>query len=976
MVPGGVAYVKAAADPPNASHDESLTSQLRALGAEDIRHDNGWTRFTKSWPSEIDDWTHFLHGPDNNAVARDSRVAIPRSIQWVSEPRWARTHEGLASLSAAVCAKGRIYYVIDEAPLASIRFAGNWKLVARDAFNGTLLWKQPITNWVDPLRHFRAGPAHLPRRLVAVGDRVYVTRGLAAPVVALDGATGRQLMEYNDTQRTEEILLDQNVLYLVVGTSEVNRRGQGLFERGEPAPARYRYVLAIDAQSGKQLWKKDCTKEFILPLTLAVRGTRVYYQSTEGVVCLNAKSGDELWNTPRATPKRRMAFSAPTLVATDEVLLCADRDLGKSAESGPAKGSIEWGVNGWNEPGFPRSGKSTLCAYSTEDGSLLWSSPCSEGYNSPVDLFVVGTTVWVGKTFKGLDIKTGKLVKQLDTKAPRVGMPHHRCYRDKASERFIFTGKSGIEVLSLDKAKWLSNNSWIRGTCEFGIIPANGFLYAPPDACACFLTVKSPGFFAAAPRREATVGMPQPAHPVLVQGPHQEQSSVDAGATDEVSDKANWPMYRHDPARSGATTSPLPSAPKQLWATDLGGRLTQPVIVGETVFVASTDLHALNALDAGDGQSLWQFTAGGRIDSAPTIYRGRVYFGAADGWTYSLNSRDGTLIWRFRAAPAERLVDAYGQIESTWPAHGSVLIQNNILYVTAGRSTFLDGGIVLYALDPITGKQQSRTVICDLDPKTGEQLVPESRFNMKGTTSDVLVGDGNLVFLKYFTFDRQGHQTKTTAPHLFSITGFLGEEWFVRSYWVVGQGMPDAGWGGWANAARRFPAGRILSFDKGLVYGYGRQTVAGGPVGHNADAYHLFCSNRTSDSKKEAPGISRRGRKTKKKRNQPTKPAPQWSNSNSLIVRAMVLGSNQLAVAGPRDLGKKATNILAYQNPAEALAAFRGNKGSFLRLDSNSDGQTQFETKLPALPVFDGMAAADGRLFLSLKNGSVVCYGD
>ena len=33
---------------------------------------------------------------------------------------------------------------------------------------------------------------------------------------------------------------------------------------------------------------------------------------------------------------------------------------------------------------------------------------------------------------------------------------------------------------------WLGNNSWIRGTCQYGIMPANGFLYAPPDACACF----------------------------------------------------------------------------------------------------------------------------------------------------------------------------------------------------------------------------------------------------------------------------------------------------------------------------------------------------------------------------------------------------------------------------------------------------------------------------------------------------------
>ena len=53
----------------------------------------GGKKTVKPWPKAIDEWTHFLHGPDNNAVARDTRVDIPRSIQWVAEPRWGRSHE-------------------------------------------------------------------------------------------------------------------------------------------------------------------------------------------------------------------------------------------------------------------------------------------------------------------------------------------------------------------------------------------------------------------------------------------------------------------------------------------------------------------------------------------------------------------------------------------------------------------------------------------------------------------------------------------------------------------------------------------------------------------------------------------------------------------------------------------------------------------------------------------------------------------
>jgi hypothetical protein len=473
----------------------------------------------KPRPDDIDDWTHFLHGPDNNAVARDSRVDIPRSIQWVSEPRWGRSHEELASLSAAVTARGRLFFIVDEAPLASIRFLSDWKLVARDAFNGTLLWKRPIGGWVDHLRHFRSGPAHLPRRLVAVGERVYLTPSLQGAVVALDAATGQTVHQYAGSENTEEILVADGVLYLAVGTSEENRRGGGLFARGEPAPTAFRFLTAIEADTGKSLWKKDLDKdESLLPLTLAVKASRVCYQTSSGIACLDARTGNQLWQTARPTPAKRMAFSAPTLVATDEVILLADTDVGQTADDQPAAGPVEWGVHGWNEPGFPRQRKSTLRAYAARDGRELWSAPCREGYNSPVDLFVIGGVVWAGPDFQGLDLKTGAAVKHINTQGPRVGMPHHRCYRNKASERFIFTGKSGIEVLSLDSG-WLSNNSWIRGTCQYGILPANGLLYAPPNACACFLTVKADGFFAAAPQRDPTGRMPFPDQPVLETGP-------------------------------------------------------------------------------------------------------------------------------------------------------------------------------------------------------------------------------------------------------------------------------------------------------------------------------------------------------------------------------------------------------------------------------------------------------------------------
>ena len=137
--------------------DVPMAEVLRVLAPGGVARIGG-ERISKPWPRDIDEWTHFLHDPTNNAVSRDRVVDQPRSIQWVSGPRWGRSHEEMASMSAAVTANGRMFYIVDEAPLASIRYLGQWKLIGRDAFNDVLLWKRDIPRWSDHLRHFRAGP--------------------------------------------------------------------------------------------------------------------------------------------------------------------------------------------------------------------------------------------------------------------------------------------------------------------------------------------------------------------------------------------------------------------------------------------------------------------------------------------------------------------------------------------------------------------------------------------------------------------------------------------------------------------------------------------------------------------------------------------------------------------------------------------------------------------------------------------------
>ena len=138
--------------------------------------------------------------PSNNAVAHDAAVGPPRHLQWVCGPAWSRHHDHMASLSAMVSARGRIFYIMDEGPREAILLPSQWSLIARDAFNGTILWKRPIAEWNTQLWPLKSGPNQLPRRLVAVGDRVYVTLGIDAPLTALDAATGQTLRTYPGTR--------------------------------------------------------------------------------------------------------------------------------------------------------------------------------------------------------------------------------------------------------------------------------------------------------------------------------------------------------------------------------------------------------------------------------------------------------------------------------------------------------------------------------------------------------------------------------------------------------------------------------------------------------------------------------------------------------------------------------------------------------------------------------------------------------
>ena len=163
LVPRGVAYVRAGRGP-------NLRHRPKEAPA-------AWTKTVKPWPAEIDGWTHWLHDASGNAVAHGTARGAARRMQWVAEPLWSRGHEVISSVGAVVTADGRIVYVVDEATTAVYTVPSQWKLVARDAFNGVLLWKRPLPDWGPPVSLGGFTSGFRPRRLVTDGQRIYLPMG-------------------------------------------------------------------------------------------------------------------------------------------------------------------------------------------------------------------------------------------------------------------------------------------------------------------------------------------------------------------------------------------------------------------------------------------------------------------------------------------------------------------------------------------------------------------------------------------------------------------------------------------------------------------------------------------------------------------------------------------------------------------------------------------------------------------------------
>lgn len=191
---------------------------------------------------------------------------------------------------------------------------------------------------------------------------------------------------------------------------------------------------------------------------------------------------------------------------------------------------------------------------------------------------------------------------------------------------------------------------------------------------------------------------------------------------------ADWPTFRHDNSRGGATGEKLalplrltwadraPGTPQSAWpgllgrtieGKNLGDRVRfddafHVAIAGDRVFYGSSVDHAVYCRRLATGEQVWRYVTGGPVRLAPTVWNNRVYVGSDDGYVYCFDAAQGRVIWKLHAAAPDDWMLARGEMISRWPVRTGVLIEDGVAYFGAG--IFPHENIYLYAVQATDGK--------------------------------------------------------------------------------------------------------------------------------------------------------------------------------------------------------------------------------------------------------------------------------
>ena len=677
---------------------------LAVRGAGYLKRGDRWQARPTPPDDRLDGWSHRFYDATGNCVGRDGIAAFPRAVQWQHGPAM---EDGCADGKTPRIAQGR----------AVALDASSGDLLCRDAGNGILLWRRFIGSRQNADLAVSGGRIYLWHDTKASpgGDpKKAAERG---PMVALDLATGNVVQVYDEGLRAAT-------------AKPVEWEEGGRQRKQEPVPwfvvsdrlvvqAYGPDLVVLDRDSGKRRWSRTLdgatwfSPVVIGDLVLAAEAVRPArrgrHDGTTWVRAVTAYAmadGAPRWRNQSVHPERNVA---------DEEKVYLSR-----AEFKPISAAGDRVLLHVSSYQYRQGG--SIALLDARDGRERW----RHEFN-PKALYTQGSQravlrgdeviVLDGTGAFRFDARTGDPAGEVSgrPKIRRQARANGACTASRATvnwlicNAYLYVGPDGQAHTCFGA----------RGACGQGVVPANGLVFVPPTPCDCGDYTR--GYQALAPR---VPGRGIPDKERLARG-------VPAPAAGDLGDA--WPVFLADAQRSSRAQGGLPEKLRERWrvqaanvrADDLDsdrrwserhlGALSAPVIGAGLVLVAAPETHEVLAFGADTGDRRWAFSAGGKVDSPPTLACGLAVFGCDDGAVYALRASDGQLVWRFCAAPTDGVAMHHGHLASAFPVPGSVLVLGDAVVAVAGHHTDL-GGLHVWVLDLATGTPRAGRAVRDDQP--------------------------------------------------------------------------------------------------------------------------------------------------------------------------------------------------------------------------------------------------------------------
>ncbi len=700
----------------------SRSELLRALRPRGIAI-IGEEEIVKPVPEGIDDWSHPYHGPDNNPQSKDALVRGSLRTQFIGYPKFSPMPE------QSVVAGGRIYKAMGHIAHKANQNAMLNTLLCINAYNGTILWKRPLS------------PGFMLHRntMIATDDALYLGDHESCKII--DGETG----ELRDEIKVDPAISDgpvwkwmamrDGVLYAMVGNPEVKietqraiRRGLGHWPWGMWDGHDYndprtsfgfgRTLVAIDSKTQERLWDyRD--DDFLDARAICMNDTQIFCFCPEKFLAsIDRYTGKLLWKS------------------TDRQLL--DAIAGNEGAQHYVTGYATTCYMKCNEDYLFFAGpqRSRMVVASAKDGTLAWTHPTGN-----LQLVLRDDGIWAAGPQKSengvkLDYDSGEVLATFPAR--------RACTRATGCADSIFYRANGGTVRVLTESNTAQHIDPMRPPCQDGVIVAGGHLYWGPWMCGCQLSLY--GNIGLRPG-DAGGEIDPSTEPRLVVG--------DTATTLKPLDQqdGDWTTYRGNNARNDQSEVAIPTGIQLAWTAEIcrDALPTAPVTAGGLVFVADRS-GAVRAIDE-HGKTVWQAFTAGPIYYPPTIAHDRLYVGSADGRVYAYAAQDGRFLWSYRVGPSDYWIPVYDHLVSAWPVAGGVVVDGNTVYAAAGI-THYDGTHVV-ALDAISGQPiRSNSTSGTLEEEVNNGI------SMQGNLTIV---DGELRFLAGGVYETARYDLQTLA---------------------------------------------------------------------------------------------------------------------------------------------------------------------------------------------------------------------